>query len=83
MNVPFFVFGNECDDNSVRHNSLVAVATHSRRMRQEGRGIAQIARLAQDSFRRWTDEDGHIGLPLFCLDLFDCRDLAATRFIVY
>jgi hypothetical protein len=32
--------------------------------------------------KRWTDEDGHIGKLLLPLDLFDCRNLAATRFIL-
>jgi hypothetical protein len=32
-------------------------------------------------FRRWTDEDGHVGLPLLRLASFDWRNRAATRFI--
>ena len=32
-------------------------------------------------FKRWTDEDGHIGHPCVTPDSFDRRDLAATRFI--
>jgi hypothetical protein len=32
-------------------------------------------------FRRRTDEDGHIGQPLLRLSSFDCRNLAAARFI--
>ena len=37
------------------------------------------------AFRRWTDENGHVGHSLLVLvlvlSLFDCRDRAATRFI--
>src|SRR5579871_4049524 len=32
-------------------------------------------------FRRWTDEDGHIGHPFLRLQFFDWRNRAATRLI--